>query len=321
MPGSAKPPLSSRPIELRTNRISYVIAGGTLLPRLLGEEDQATTGNPPSQAWIASTVTSALGEGTEGLSCVAETGAFLKDLLDGDPGSFLGTEHSATWGSNPGYLIKLLNSRDRLLVQVHPDKARARAHFGSEFGKTEAWYVVAAESGALVHAGFKLGVTKELLREVILAEDSDRILGLLHAFPVVPGDLLFIPAGLPHALGKDSLILEIQEPTDITLRAERRRPSGEILPESYLHAGRGMEVLLDCFDYDGADFSATRARVFLAPGGRAEAGQERVLVSYDTTPCFAMSAITLASTTRLEKRNPRFAVAVVLSGSGLIVGD
>jgi len=257
--------LSRKPLPLATNKIAYVIAGGSLLPRFLGEKAEIDAPNPPSQMWVASTVTSALGEKTEGLSRVAgeDGGYYLKTLLDSAPELFLGAAHARKWGANPGYLIKLLNSRDRLLVQVHPDKEKARKYFDSDFGKTEAWFVVDAEKSAFAYAGFKPGVTKELLRAAILGQDSEKILGLLHAFPIIPGDIMFIPAGLPHALGKDSLVLEIQEPTDITLRPSAK-PTGEVCPNRICNPAR-MDVQHECFDYRCRDFESARAEIFLRP--------------------------------------------------------
>jgi len=311
--------LVDKPLVLQTNKISYVIEGGTLLSKFLGEPDASSY---PSQMWIASTVTSSIGGATEGLSRLGtDDGAlFLKDLLDGDPEAFLGKAHVRTWGSNPAFLVKLLNSRDRLLVQVHPDKERARKYFHSGFGKTEAWHVLDAETGACVHAGFKTHVTKEMLRGAILGEDSVTILSLLNEFPVKKGDVLFIPAGLPHALGKNSLILEIQEPTDITLRAERKRPSGELLPETYLHSGKGMEVLLDCFDYATPDYETARNRIFVKPEvmDRGSGVTELSLIGSGTTDLFSMNRIHLPPASSYERRNDRFAEILVVSGNGFI---
>lgn len=305
--------LSRRPFALRRNLVSYLIPGGSLLSRFLGEESAAV--DPPSQMWLASVVASALGDGTDGLSrlSASDGGAYLRDLLAADPEGFLGPEHVRRWGSNPGFLVKLLNSRNRLLVQVHPDREKARRWFGSEFGKTEAWYVMDAGEGARAYAGFRPGVTREVLGAAIAAQDSDRILSLLHSFPIAREDVLFIPAGLPHALGSDCLVLEIQEPTDITLRAERRRPSGELLPEEMLHGGAGMEALLDCFSYDALDAEETRRRVFLPSSGET-------LLSYDTTPYFSMSALAVDPLSRAVRGNGRFVVGMVVAGEGEIVG-
>ncbi|GAB1483099.1 hypothetical protein MASR2M78_19150 [Treponema sp.] len=312
-----------KPLLLHPNLISYVIAGGSLLPIFLDIPFQENSG--ASQLWIASTVRSELGKNKEGLSKLAEEqgSIYLKDLLDSNPEEYLGKAHADLWGSNPGLLIKLLNSKDRLLVQVHPDKRRAKKYFNSAFGKTEAWYVLDSKKDARVYAGFLPGVTKEVLRKAIEIQDSEAILSLLHSYPIQKGDILFIPAGLPHALGKDSLIIEIQEPTDITLRAERRRPSGELLPETMLHAGLGMEVLLDCFDYECMDYKATQEKYFLKPRlfHQEDTWREETLISYKTTPCFAMHSISLGSGSSYLKRNEAFTIGLVLSGSGSLVGE
>ncbi len=228
--------LSRKPLPLATNKIAYVIAGGSLLPRFLGEKAEIDAPNPPSQMWVASTVTSALGEKTEGLSRVAgeDGGYYLKTLLDSAPELFLGAAHARKWGANPGYLIKLLNSRDRLLVQVHPDKEKARKYFDSDFGKTEAWFVVDAEKSAFAYAGFKPGVTKELLRAAILARIRRKSLG---------SSRLSHHSRRHHVHSRGPSLTrwerqprrEIQEPPN-NAQAERKT-NGRGLPESYLQPG------------------------------------------------------------------------------------
>jgi mannose-6-phosphate isomerase len=315
--------LSRRPFALQTNLVSYLIAGGTLLPRFLGEQPAKESGDRPSQMWVASTVASALGDGCEGLSRLAGTGgAYLKTLLDAEPELFLGAAHARAWGANPGFLVKLINARDRLRVQVHPDRATAKRYFGLEFGKTEAWHVVDAEQGATAYAGFRPGVTRAVLRDAILVQDSAAILALLHAFPVVPGDTMFIPAGLPHALGPGSLVVEIQEPIDVTLRAEGRLPSGALQPETFLHAGIGMDALLDCFTYTERNFEAARRAIFIAPTilRREAAFVEEDLISAQVTDCFGMSLVTVAAGRECRKTNEGFTVAIVLDGEGSACG-
>ncbi len=314
---------SRRPFVLRTNLIRHLIPGGALLPRFLGEDSNAHSADQPSQMWVASTVTSVLGSGGQGLSRLAgDEGVYLKTLLDSRPDLFLGSAHAAAWGGNPAFLVKLLNSRERLLVQVHPDRQKARRYFGLDFGKTEAWYVVDAEQGALAYAGFRPGVTRDVLRRAIAEQDSDAILGLLHAFPLAPGDVLFIPGGLAHALGSGSLVVEIQEPTDITLRAERRTPLGTVLTDMAMHGGAGMEAMLDCFDYSCLDFHARRRRVFVESRTLASGSGfvEESLLSDETTPWFGMSAVTLEAGCEYRKQNDSFVVAIVIDGEGTASG-
>ena len=247
-----------------------------------------------SQAWIASTTYSALGGDNSGLSYLSpEYGdQTLKQVLDARGKEFLGEDHVARWGNTPGFLLKLLHSRDRLLVQVHPSKEMAKKYFASPFGKAEAWYVldVSPETRAVIYAGFKPWVTRELFEELIRAQDTQRILECLHCFEVKAGDVIYIAPGLPHALGAGFLVAEIQEPTDITLRAERIRPDGTVLPEQSLHSGIGYEGLLDCFSFRGADWQTIAEQIFVRPKVLSDTGtaSERLLIGGEQTPCFSM---------------------------------
>jgi mannose-6-phosphate isomerase len=318
--------LATRPLPLQPTPVRYLIPGGSLLREYLGglavEEDRDRR---ISQRWIASTIGSSLGDGEEGMSRLSAElgGMLLRELLAAAPEEFMGAAHAAEHGAEPGFLFKLLNSRDRLLVQVHPDREKAQKHFGSHYGKTEAWHVLAVEPGAVAWAGFTPGVTREGFMQSILEEDAEKILGCLHEFSLKPGDTLFIPAGLPHAIGGGSLVMEIQEPTDITLRAERRRPGGERLPEGFLHAGRGMEVLLDCFTFETFEREEARKKIFLerhmlsgGPGWR-----ESALLSHEVTPYFALHEIRIEAGARCVRHNDPFTVILVLSGEGVLEAD
>lgn len=314
-----------RPIKLKTNKIPYLIPGGGLIERFLGEAEPGADGQEAaSQMWIASVVQCVLEGSRDSRSRIAgEDGELcLAEELEKEPERYLGKEFVRQHGATLGFLLKLLNSRDRLLVQTHPDKEKAQKYFHSPFGKTESWYVLDTEPGAdtCIWAGFRPGVTKEGFRELILKQDIEGILHCLHRFPVRRGDVIFIPAGLPHALGQGSLIAEIQEPTDITLRAERFRPDGSELPEESLHSGIGYDGLLDCFAFDCAKEAVVRERIFLKPDcSRHSWGEETRLIGYDTTPCFGMSRIFCnGKAGGCRRENERFTVALVVGGSGWI---
>lgn len=112
-------------------------------------------------------------------------------------------------------LAKFLDARDWLSVQVHPDDAQAQAYGDGERGKTEAWYVVAAEPGASLVIGVQPGTTREAIAGAIA--NSQLEASLVYA-EVQPGDVLFIRTGTIHALGPGLLIYEIQQSSDITYR-------------------------------------------------------------------------------------------------------
>ncbi len=311
----------SEPWELETNRIRYLIKGGKLLPAFFGYEDEA---GEYSQVWLASTVTSAL-DGTEGLSRLRGDGPYLKDLIEANPEQVLGEDHVKAWGNTAGFLVKVLNSRDRLLVQAHPDAAMAKKYFHLDFGKTESWFVLDTDKGGAeppcIYVGFRRGVTREGFRRLIEIQDTQAILDCLYRFEIEKGQVIYIPAGLPHALGAGSLVAELQEPVDITLRAERFRPDGSELPEESLHGGIGIEAMLDCFDFTCRTREETQAEIFVAPETvYADRGiREERLLGSEVTDRFGMERIAMASgggTLSYEKENGAFAALLVTAGEG-----
>jgi mannose-6-phosphate isomerase len=141
-------------------------------------------------------------------------GGTLGELVTAHP-EILGA--AAEPGRHPGacpLLVKLLFTTERLSVQVHPGDEYARLHHASA-GKTEAWYVLDAEPGAQVAAGFKQALTPEQLRTAAL---SGEIVNMLEWRDVRRGDLIFVPAGTVHAIGAGLTICEIQQNSDITYR-------------------------------------------------------------------------------------------------------
>lgn len=111
-------------------------------------------------------------------------------------------------------LIKLIDAAQNLSVQVHPSDAFALANENS-YGKTEAWYVVAAEPGAGLYVGFSRDVTQE---EFECAIKAGTLTELLNFYEVKPGECYFIPAGTIHAIGAGCLIYEVQQNSNITYR-------------------------------------------------------------------------------------------------------
>ena len=111
-------------------------------------------------------------------------------------------------------LIKFLFPRQKLSVQVHPDDAGARA-IGQSCGKTECWYVLAAEKGAQVALGLKPGTTRADLKDAIAHTRAEE---LLNWIDVRPGELIYVEAGTVHAIGPGSILVETQQNSDTTYR-------------------------------------------------------------------------------------------------------
>ncbi len=138
-------------------------------------------------------------------------GKTLAEVLTLWGSSAIGTAHT---GDRFPLLIKFIDANDRLSVQVHPDDAYAAA-FENDLGKTEMWYVVEADEGSELMMGLLPGVTTAQFSAAIAAGDPEPL--LCHV-PVKAGDSFFIPAGMPHAIGKGILIAEVQQNCDLTYR-------------------------------------------------------------------------------------------------------
>ena len=210
--------------------------GGTRLrERLNYPADPAPTG----EVWILSDVDGNLSTVADG----AFAGRTLRDLAAEHPQALFG--HAAPADGRFPILLKILDARQELSVQVHPDDARAIAHKGDGHrGKTEAWVVLEADPRtSKIYAGFRPGVTAADFRAAL---DAGRVPETLHHFRPEAGDCLFLPAGTVHAIGADILLFEVQQTSDITYRLydwDRKDA-----------AGNGRELHLDhglaCSDFE-----------------------------------------------------------------------
>ncbi len=136
-------------------------------------------------------------------------------------------------------LIKLIDAKQNLSVQVHPDDAYA-LQYDNGYGKTEMWYVIDAEPGAGLYVGFNRNVSRE---EVVQKIKNNTIMETLNFYPTKPGDVFFIPAGTVHAIGAGNLICEIQQSSNSTYRLydyDRRDKFGN--PRE-LHLEKALDVL------------------------------------------------------------------------------
>lgn len=136
-------------------------------------------------------------------------------------------------------LFKFLDACRDLSVQVHPDDARAARLASPDRGKTEAWYVVAAEPGSRIYAGLAAGVDAAAFAAALRA---GRCAEALHSFEPRPGDCVFVPAGTVHAIGAGLLVAEIQQSSDVTYRLHdwgRTDAAGRPRP---LHVEAGLEA-------------------------------------------------------------------------------
>jgi mannose-6-phosphate isomerase len=198
---------------------------------------------PRPEDWVAST-TARFGQRPAGLSALPD-GTLLTDAIDADPIGWLGVEHVDRFGPDPAVLVKLLDAGQRLPVHVHPSRDFARSHLASPFGKSEAWIVLDAAPAAEVYLGLRRDVSSDELRGWVAEQDVGALLAMTNRIPVAPGDVLFCPAGTPHAIGENILLVELQEPTDFSVLLEQ-----EGFPVAVDDAllGLPMELALECVD-------------------------------------------------------------------------
>ena len=157
-------------------------------------------------------------------------------------------------------LIKFLDARESLSVQVHPTEKVARRLGGSVRVKHEAWYVLDTEPGGAIYHGLEPGVSVESFRE---AMTTGRVEGVLRRVVVKPGDCYYLPSGTCHALGAGVLVAEVQTPSDVTYRTF---DWGRVDPGT----GRPRELHLDqaieCIDFDSPSPPPMQDRSHLAAG-------------------------------------------------------
>lgn len=203
--------------------------GGT---RLRDEFGLKTDLDPVAEGWMLSCHK----DGNSVIENGEYRGLSLKEVIDK-----LGTSITGTDSENlPDFpvLIKLIDAKQNLSVQVHPNDDYALAH-ENEFGKTEMWYVVDCDKDAYLYYGFKESVTKEQFKTAI---DNNTLTDLLNKVSVKKGDCFFIESGTVHAIGAGSLIAEIQQNSNTTYRVYDYGRIGADGKPRALHIDKALDV-------------------------------------------------------------------------------
>lgn len=214
------------------------IWGGEKLSTLLNKKsDQKNIG----ESWEISGVPGNISKVANG----ALKGKSLNDLLAEFKGQILGKKIYDQFGPEFPLLIKYIDAKTALSVQLHPNDALAKARHNS-FGKTEMWYIMQGDEGANINVGFKKTTSKE---EYLKSLQKNQLIDLLHFEPVQKGDSVFINTGKVHAIGAGVLLAEIQQTSDITYRIyDWDRVDGEGNARE-LHT----ELALDAIDFEKKD--------------------------------------------------------------------
>ncbi|HEY4022107.1 MAG TPA: class I mannose-6-phosphate isomerase [Pseudonocardiaceae bacterium] len=295
--------VAARPVVLPANQPRQFYQGGKAIAALRGADSAAEYG---PEDWVAST-TPRFGKETDGLSTLPD-GRFLRDAVVAAPEEWLGAEHVKTFGTSTALLVKLLDAGQRLPVHLHPSNTFAQEHFGSHFGKTEAWVVIGT-SGAepTVHMGFRKDIDPDTLADWVNVQDGPAMLDSLNAVTVSPGDTVLIPSGLPHAIGAGVFVVELQQPTDFSITLEW---TGFLDDAKAGHLGIGFDTALGAVDRSGWD--ADRLENIVRHTA-ANADPVVPLFNSGAAPFFRADRLQVTSSVELD---PGFSVLVALDGSG-----
>src|SRR5690554_4298303 len=222
-------PLKFKPFYLEK------IWGGNRIRTILGKD----FGDAPNcgESWELSAVEGYISEVSNGYLA----GNSITELIEIYMGDLVGEQVYQKFGIEFPLLLKFIDTNEDLSIQVHPGNKLAKERHNA-YGKTEMWYVIHAEEGALINSGFNQSVSKEQYLEQL---ENNTLTNLLHYDVVYPGDVFFIPAGRVHTIGKGILLAEIQQTSDITYRIydfDRKDDQGNARE---LH----VEEALDAMDY------------------------------------------------------------------------
>ncbi|TCP48609.1 mannose-6-phosphate isomerase [Tamaricihabitans halophyticus] len=298
---------ASRPptIELLpANQPPQFYRGGAAIAELRGSVDAAEFG---PEDWVAS-ATTLFGQQAHGLSTLAD-GRLLRDAVAADPLGWLGAAQHDALGVNTGLLVKLLHAGQRLPVHCHPDDAFARTQLSAGCGKTEAWVVVHTDSpDRTVYLGFREDQDPQTVAGWVAEQDSAAMLDALNAITVNPGDTVFVPAGVPHAIGAGVFIVELQQPTDLSITLEWQ----DFLPDAAkAHLGIGYPNALRCLDHSGWSAARLAEVVHRGPGD----GPRLNPLPAAANPFFRAEWLRISTQARLA---PCYGVLVALSGTATL---
>ena len=194
--------MNAYPIKLTYHVRSYYF-GERLIPDLLGKRDAPE--GVVAETWEISDYRDALATVTNG----EYAGRKLHDLVEEFPEDLVGEGWS---GPHFPLLEKFLDASHMLPVHLHADDETARTKHGEPHGKTEAWHILWAAEGATILAGVKEGLSREELFEAFKAKDYDAV---MPRHEIRAGDTVYVPGGIIHTFGPDTLIFEVQQTSDL----------------------------------------------------------------------------------------------------------
>ncbi len=292
-------------VKLPANQFDHFYRGGYKI----GALRNGPGGPQRPEEWLGSTVTR-FGEETQGLT-VLPSGELLRDAVKENPVGWLGQSHVDNFGISTELLVKLLDPDQRLPVHLHPNRAFAKQHLGLPHGKTEAWIILEAPEDAWVGVGFEKTMKLPEVRELVDTENTTALLASLNKLSVKPGDGVLVPAGIPHAIAEGIFLLELQEPSDLSIMLEWEGFKMDGHKDGHLNLG--FDLALTAMELNAlsqSDISSLRTGVDMNSDGIVS------LLPAGADPYFRAHAISSGVSI-----DPGFAVFLALSGSGELVSD
>lgn len=210
--------------------------GGDALVRNYGKKAPGTS--KIGESWELSAVSDNLSVVTNGFLA----GNNIEELIEVYMGDLTGEAVFEKFGNEFPLLIKLIDAREDLSVQVHPPDLLAKERHNA-YGKTEMWYILESNIPSFIYTGFREPLTREKFEEAL---ENETLPSLLNKEEAYPGDVFFTPAGRVHAIGAGTVLVEIQQTSDITYRIYdwgRKNEKGE---SRELHT----ELALDAIDFN-----------------------------------------------------------------------
>ena len=187
------------------------------------------------ESWEVSAV-----EGSESVVANgADKGLALPEMVRKYREELVGEANYARFGNQFPLLVKFIDARQKLSIQVHPDDELAKKRHNS-FGKNEMWYVVSADEGATLISGFSRQITPKEYKERVHDGTFDEV---LQTCAIQPGDVFYVPAGRVHGIGAGAFVVEVQQSSDVTYRIydyNRKDKNGKLRD---LHISQAMDAI------------------------------------------------------------------------------
>lgn len=309
-------------IKFTPNRVWRSYLGGKNLDQIQKVPNPVDTNFP--EDWIGSTIPAVNPNQTnknEGLSRIIFNNQeiYLKELYQLYGETLLGKEHFRKYGATSQFLLKYLDSSIRLHLQCHPTVEFSKKYLDMNNGKTEAYVILKIRDeikDPFIYLGFQREPSRNDFRNAVLHQDIEKLLAHFDKIPVKEGDVFLVPGGIPHAIGAGIFMVEIMEPTDLTVRFEFER-EGMTLPQSARFMNRDIDFAMDMVQFKSYSLDELHKQYFIRGYHRVQmsaSSYQEVLIDSKYTDCFRVKKMVIRD--QVNIREDSFYYAVVIKGQG-----